>query len=256
MTIGYFSCCDQKSWAACAQSFAPWQQATIEITRRDHSIIACSRHLYMLYCCSLRTSRPWWITRSTQHHLRGCNNIPSFLQRTTPIARSLCEGWTPHDLHILVTAPFRCDRKSWAACAQSFAPWQQATIEITWRDHSIIACSRHIHLFLFFAHIPFAVNHTINATPTERLQHSPPSERVFLLFWQWSWNWSCQINFCGLILILKEESKLLVPAFFCFCKSQAAFFERFFVNMIWSRKEFKKCKMLRTDTLRFFCYDT
>ena len=31
---------------------------------------------------------------------------PLFLQRTTPIARSLCEGWTPHDLHILVTAPF------------------------------------------------------------------------------------------------------------------------------------------------------
>jgi len=38
-----------------------------------------------------------------------------------------------------------CDRKSRAACAQSFAPWQQATIEVTWRDHSIIACSRHIH---------------------------------------------------------------------------------------------------------------
>ena len=34
------------------------------------------------------------------------NNIPSFLQGTAPIARSLCEGWTPHDLHILVTAPF------------------------------------------------------------------------------------------------------------------------------------------------------
>ena len=31
---------------------------------------------------------------------------PPFLQRTTPIARSLREGWTPHDLHILVTAPF------------------------------------------------------------------------------------------------------------------------------------------------------
>ena len=28
------------------QSFAPWQQATIEITRQDHSIIACSRHMY------------------------------------------------------------------------------------------------------------------------------------------------------------------------------------------------------------------
>ena len=25
---------------------ALWQQATIEITRRDHSVIACSRHVY------------------------------------------------------------------------------------------------------------------------------------------------------------------------------------------------------------------
>jgi len=39
-------CCDWKSRAACAQSFAPWQEATIEITRRDHSIIACSRHIH------------------------------------------------------------------------------------------------------------------------------------------------------------------------------------------------------------------
>jgi len=58
------------------------------------------------YFCSSRTSHLWWITQSTQHHWRGCNNIPFFLQRTTPIVRSLCEGWTPHDLHILVTAPF------------------------------------------------------------------------------------------------------------------------------------------------------
>jgi len=33
--------------AAYAQSFTLRQQATIEITRRDHSIIACSRHIYM-----------------------------------------------------------------------------------------------------------------------------------------------------------------------------------------------------------------
>ena len=59
-----------------------------------------------LWCCSSRTSRSWWITQSTQHHRRGCNNIPSFLQRTAPVARSLCEGWTPHDLNILLTAPF------------------------------------------------------------------------------------------------------------------------------------------------------
>ena len=57
------------------------------------------------YCCSSRTSRSWWITHSTQRHRRGCNNIPSFLQRTAPIARSICEGFTQHDLNILVTAP-------------------------------------------------------------------------------------------------------------------------------------------------------
>jgi len=62
--------CDRKAWAACVQSFALWQQATIEITchdhssrmpvcsivhiivlaeiaRHDHSIIACSRHIFM-----------------------------------------------------------------------------------------------------------------------------------------------------------------------------------------------------------------
>jgi len=116
---------------------------------RDH----LTRSLYYclfaphIYFCSSRTSGSWWITQSTQHHRRGCNNIPSFLQRTTPIARSLCEGQTPHDLHILVTAPFCCDRKSRAARVQSFAPWQQATREITRRDHSIIACSRHIHIY-------------------------------------------------------------------------------------------------------------
>jgi len=45
-----------------------------------------------------------------------------------------------------------CDRKSRAACAQSFALWQQAKIEITWRDHSVIACSRHIYGVVLRAH--------------------------------------------------------------------------------------------------------
>jgi len=66
-------CCDRKSRAAYAQSFALCQQATIELTCHDHSIIACSRHIYV-WCCSSRTSRSWWITQSTQHHRRGRNN--------------------------------------------------------------------------------------------------------------------------------------------------------------------------------------
>jgi len=48
---------------------------------RDHVsqslllLLARSTHTYF---CSSRTSRSWWITQSTQHHRRGCNNIPSF----------------------------------------------------------------------------------------------------------------------------------------------------------------------------------
>ena len=39
-------CCDRKSRAACAQSFALWQQATIEIMLAISLTIACSRYIY------------------------------------------------------------------------------------------------------------------------------------------------------------------------------------------------------------------
>jgi len=38
------------------------------------------------------------------------------------------------------------------------------------RDHSVIACSRHVYMVLFFAHIPFVVNRAFSATPMKRLQ--------------------------------------------------------------------------------------
>ena len=41
-----YYCCDRKSRAACAQSFAPWQQATIEIMLAISLTIACSRYRY------------------------------------------------------------------------------------------------------------------------------------------------------------------------------------------------------------------
>jgi len=59
--------------------------------------------------------------------------------------------------------------KAQAACAQSFALWQQTTIEIMHCNHSIITCSCHMYVVLFFTHIPFVVNHIFNAMPTERL---------------------------------------------------------------------------------------
>jgi len=89
-----------------------------------------------------------------------------------------------------------CDRKSRAAYAQSFALSQQATVEFTCHDHSprtlVVTFNRsqvnisrastprslfyclfepHIWMVLFFTHIPFVENYTINATPPEKLQH-------------------------------------------------------------------------------------
>jgi len=59
---------------ACEQSLALCQQATTGFMRPNHSIIACSRHVY-IYCCSSHTSRSWWITSSTQRQRRSCNSI-------------------------------------------------------------------------------------------------------------------------------------------------------------------------------------
>jgi len=42
-TLSY--CCDRNSRAACAQTFAPWQQATTDHARIS-LIIACSRYIY------------------------------------------------------------------------------------------------------------------------------------------------------------------------------------------------------------------
>ena len=52
----------------------------------------------------------------------------------------------------------------------------QALLEVTHQDHSIgitllfLVRATYI-MVLFFTHIPLVVNHTINATPAERLQH-------------------------------------------------------------------------------------
>jgi len=54
----------------CEQSFAPWQQATTEIMRRNLSYY-CLLALRTQCRYSSRTSRSWLITQSTQHHWRG-----------------------------------------------------------------------------------------------------------------------------------------------------------------------------------------
>jgi len=60
--------------------------------------------------------------------------------------------------------------KARAACAQSFALWQQATIEFTCHDHSIIACSCHICGVFLHAHPVHGESH-ISTQRHQRLQH-------------------------------------------------------------------------------------
>jgi len=62
------------------QSFALWKQATIEITQRDHSIIACSRHIYNGFI--LRTHP----VRGESHNQRNTiGEVATISLVTTPI---------------------------------------------------------------------------------------------------------------------------------------------------------------------------
>jgi len=60
------------------------------------------------------------------------------------------------------------------ACAQSFTLWQQATIEIMRRNHTIIACSHHVYILLFFTHIPFVVNRAFQRYATGEVATTYP----------------------------------------------------------------------------------
>jgi len=183
---------------------SPGSQALLVVTHQDRSIgitlllLVRTTHIYF---CSSRTSRSWWITQSTQRHRRGCNSIPSFLQRTTPIARSfvwrLNSARPPHPGHstILLRSEIpsgMCAKLRTVAASNNrdhptislsssrsgrtinCSPGSQALLEVTHHDHSIwvtlLLLVRTTHIY-FCSSRTSVVNHTINVTPPERLQH-------------------------------------------------------------------------------------
>jgi len=84
--VVYFLCCDRKAGVASVQNFTLWQQATIEITWRDHSIIACSCHIYLYSCVAHHASSlllwiAFWF--STQRQLRSCKHSHLFTMNCT-----------------------------------------------------------------------------------------------------------------------------------------------------------------------------
>jgi len=106
------------------------------------SLYYCLFAPHVYGCFSSCTSRSWRIAHSMQCQQRGCNNIPSFLQRTTPIARSFCEGCTWYDLHILVTAPL-CWRVSLCKQAGSIGESDSLCPMKRWRCYLTCGCLRH-----------------------------------------------------------------------------------------------------------------
>jgi len=118
-------------------------------------------------------------TLSMQRQLRSCNNIPSFLQWTTPVARSFCKGCTWHHLHIQVKAPLCCDWKGRAASVQRFTLSHQAEIKIPLRAHLIPACSRHMGVVL----------HAHPVRGESHIHHSTNWEDAGMQHLQQAWAW-------------------------------------------------------------------
>ena len=167
----YFLCCYWKVRVTSAQSFTLWQKATTEITRRDHSIIACLHHIYMgAALCTHPIRGESHIQSNTNWEVATIS--PLFAMIRTDRTFFL---WRLHQARpvTLVTAPFFCNRKARAASAQSFTLWQQATIQITQCNHYIIACPRHIYMgFVFHLHPIRGETHVQHNTNREIATHA------------------------------------------------------------------------------------
>jgi len=170
----YFLRCNQKARTASAQSFTLWQQAIIEITRRDYSF-ACSRHIYLCvalcahpFCaeshfqCNINrevaTTSPPFCSEPHLSHI--------FFVKVAP--GTTFTSWTKH-YFVVIGKPRRTSM-------QSLTLWQQATIQIPRRAHSISACLRHIYMSVVLhvhpvrgeSHIQHNTNRVV-ATLAERL---------------------------------------------------------------------------------------
>jgi len=121
-------------------------------------------------CCSSRTSRSWWITYSMQRQRRGCNNMPSLSQQTTPIIHSFLQSLLlarpshPGHSTILLRSESlsgKCAKLHTVAANNNRSPDEITLLLLVCITYTCV---------LFFAHIPFVVNRAFTAMPIERLQ--------------------------------------------------------------------------------------
>jgi len=86
--------------------------------------------LHIWWCYSSRTSRSWWITQSTQHHRRGCNNIASFFNEphrshVLCVKAELCTTFTSWSQHhfVAIGYPERHARKALCYSSRTSRSW-------------------------------------------------------------------------------------------------------------------------------------
>ena len=114
------------------QSYALWQQATIEITCHDHSlcmlVVTFNRSqvnigkasmprslyhcLFVPHTCVVLHAILLVVNHRFNTSTEWLQKHPLLFTTKRSNRTFFCEGFTWHDLHILVTAPFCCDRKS------------------------------------------------------------------------------------------------------------------------------------------------
>jgi len=139
-------------WPKCSSGMCA-KLHTVAATNNGHhptrSLYYCLFAPQIFVCCSSRTSHSWWIAHLMQRQLRGCNDIPSFVQRTAPIARSFCEGCTWHHLHTLVSPSGKCAKFHTVAANNNRDPTSCSFYFCSFEPHTSV---------LFFTHIPFVVN--------------------------------------------------------------------------------------------------
>ena len=151
-------CCDRQARAASAQRFTMWQEATIEITRRDHSIIACSRHIYGP--CFSCTFRSWWIAHSIaslaewlQQYvclapLRHYRNSPSRFSYFTALFSWLTIGTCSMITAVEFAMHWWRYRRYWNVCNMSLISFSLAVIFIIiWHFlESSVSCVFHFQI--------------------------------------------------------------------------------------------------------------
>jgi len=139
---------------------------------------------------------------------RHCNHSPPDIWFFQMLNKNVCL-WQQATIEI--TKPLLSPLVSTANCSLA----SQALLEVTRLDHSIrialllLVCATYI-LVLFFTHIPFVVNRTMNATPTERLQHHFRHWHAYKQkVWQILQAWRNLSTFPSQLIALKAEAEVL-----------------------------------------------